>query len=171
MKINFVRLARMIMKFAEVETDKGILIYEGELEVGTEVFVEKGGEIVPAEDGEYIYADEKLVVKDGKIESKDFMGGSEEELAKKKKVSCADDAELLDRDARIAELEADIADKIAEIEGLKAEVDSLKAQLDEMKKKMEESVAMSAKKTLKSLESNSIITNKENKALRFFQNK
>lgn len=171
MKINFVKLARMILKFAEVETDKGILIYEGELEVGTEVFVEKDGEVVPAEDGEYVYAEEKLVVKDGKIESKEFIGNPDpeaEEMAKKKKVACEDAVEEIDKDARIAELEADIAEKIAEIEGLKAEVDSLKAQVDELRAKAEESVALSAKLALKSMESVPTITNKENKALKYF---
>ena len=36
---NFLKLARLVMRFAEVKTDKSPLIYEGELAVGIEVMV------------------------------------------------------------------------------------------------------------------------------------
>ena len=66
-KINRLKLAKLLLKFAEVETDKGLLTYEGELVVGNEVFIEKDGELIPAEDGEYVAVDKTIVVKDGKI--------------------------------------------------------------------------------------------------------
>ena len=51
------------------DTDKGTLVYEGDLAVGTEVsLVGEGGETAPAPDGEYTAADESvIVVKDGKV--------------------------------------------------------------------------------------------------------
>ena len=53
-KNKIIKLMKMLAKFAEVVTDKATLIYDGELVEGVEVSVEKeGGEIVPAEDGEY----------------------------------------------------------------------------------------------------------------------
>ena len=67
MKFKLLRLARMVLKLAEVETDKGTLIYEGELAEGVEVFVEKEGEIVPAEDGEYVAEGKTIVVVEGKV--------------------------------------------------------------------------------------------------------
>ena len=52
-------LRALLVKAGEVSTDKGTLIYdgEGELMVGTEVYVERETEgeveLVPAENGEY----------------------------------------------------------------------------------------------------------------------
>lgn len=72
MKINQkVRLAlrSILLKAGAVETDKATLLYDAEnLEVGTEVFVENAeGEIVPAEDGEYVAGDTTYVVSEGKV--------------------------------------------------------------------------------------------------------
>lgn len=56
--------------FAEVKTDNGTLIYEGEGELveGTEVFVETDGERTPAPDGDYKTEDGKVIkVADGKV--------------------------------------------------------------------------------------------------------
>ena len=54
---------------ASVETDGGALSYEGELEVGTEVFVtDDEGNQTPAEDGDYKTTDGKTIkVVDGKV--------------------------------------------------------------------------------------------------------
>ena len=65
---KLVKLAKMLMALGQTETDKGTLIYEGELAVGVEVFVEsEEGALLPAEDGEYAFEDKILVVEDGKI--------------------------------------------------------------------------------------------------------
>ena len=61
------KLSKMILNLASVETDKGVLIYEGELVEGVEVFIEKEGEFVPADDGEYIVEDKTIVVAEGKV--------------------------------------------------------------------------------------------------------
>lgn len=56
--------------FAEVETDNGTLIYEGEgdLTAGVDVFVEQNGERVPAPNGDYKTSDGKVIkVADGKV--------------------------------------------------------------------------------------------------------
>lgn len=58
------RLKKLLQEFAEVETDKGTLYIQGELEVGVEVF---DGEDNPAEDGEYTTDDKVIVVADGKV--------------------------------------------------------------------------------------------------------
>ena len=48
MNVNVMKLFRSLMKLGKVETDNGVLIYEGDvLEVGTEVFIEdENGNIV-----------------------------------------------------------------------------------------------------------------------------
>lgn len=59
-------------EMGKVATDKGDLLYDGEedLKEGDSVFVEKDGESVPAEDGDYTTEDGKVIkVVDGKVES------------------------------------------------------------------------------------------------------
>ena len=61
------KITKMFVRFASVQTDKGILDYAGEedIKVGDEVFIEDN----PAADGEYVLEDETVViVKDGKVE-------------------------------------------------------------------------------------------------------
>lgn len=69
MNVNkLMKLAKLVMKFAEIETDKGTLTVTAEVAEGVEVFIEKEGEFVPAEDGEYVTDTQKITIKDGKIE-------------------------------------------------------------------------------------------------------
>lgn len=67
MLTNVIKLWKQILKLASISTDKGELTYDGELEVGKEVYVEKDGEYVAAEDGEYATEEKVIVVADGKI--------------------------------------------------------------------------------------------------------
>lgn len=62
------KLAKMLSKFAEVTTDKGVLICDGEMVIGKEVFlVDADGEYVSAPDGDYIDGDTTYKVTDGVI--------------------------------------------------------------------------------------------------------
>lgn len=67
MNLNIIKLWKTLLKLAEIETDKAKLIVESEVAEGVEVFVEKEGEFVPAEDGEYVAEDKIIVVAEGKI--------------------------------------------------------------------------------------------------------
>lgn len=137
--VNRIKLARAIMKFASVVTDKGELIYEGDVLVeGTDVFVEdENGEIVAAADGEYIAEDRRIVVKDGKVE-----------LIVEKEP--AQQVENLDeKDEKIAALEAEVkekSDKIDELNNVIAEKDEYIAELEsKLNTKEEELSAANAK--------------------------
>lgn len=137
--VNRIKLARAIMKFASVVTDKGELIYEGDVLVeGTGVFVEdENGEIVAAADGEYIAEDRRIVVKDGEVE-----------LIVEKEP--AQQVENLDeKDEKIAALEAEVkekSDKIDELNNVIAEKDSYIAELEsKLNTKEEELSAANAK--------------------------
>lgn len=66
-KNKLLKLAKLVMKFAEVETDKGTLTYDGELVEGVEVFVEKEGEFVAPEDGEYKTETQVITIEGGKV--------------------------------------------------------------------------------------------------------
>lgn len=99
-----------------IETDNGTLSYEGELAVGTEVFItNEDGENVPAPDGEY-KADGKVIkVVDGKV------------------------SEIVEDSEDVApemEGEDDLESLKAENESLKAENEALKAEIEELKKSL-----------------------------------
>ena len=161
------KLARMVMKFAEVETDKGLLTYEGELVVGNEVFIEKDGELIPAEDGEYVAEDKTIVVKDGKIaeivevNKEDEQPVPEEEVMIEGEENPSPEEGVVEdeKDIRIKELEGIIAEKDSEIE-------SLKAEIEEMKTKLQMSTDKSPKEKMKEIED----AIKQNPALRYFTN-
>ena len=154
------KLARMVMKFAEVETDKGLLTYEGELVVGNEVFIEKDGELIPAEDGEYVAEDKTIVVKDGKIaeivmkEDEQPVPIEGEDVENPTENTIKED----EKDVRIKELEGIIAEKDNEIE-------SLKAEIEEMKTKLQMSTDKSPKEKMKEIED----AIKQNPALKYFK--
>ena len=155
------KLARMVMKFAEVETDKGLLTYEGELVVGNEVFIEKDGELIPAEDGEYVAEDKTIVVKDGKIAEIVMKEDEQPVPIEGEDVENPTDNTIKEdeKEVKIAELEAVIAEKDKEIE-------SLKAEIEEMKTKLQMSTDKSPKEKMKEIED----AIKQNPALKYFTN-
>ena len=101
---------------ASVATDKGDLLYEGELAEGTEVFVvDAEGNQIPAEDGDYILEDGKTIkVAEGKV------------------------AEIVEAEPIAEETPAEEAMNDNEgMTALKAENESLKAEVAELKKQIE----------------------------------
>lgn len=67
-KNKLIKLAKMLVKFEDIPTDKGVLTIDGGLEVGKEVFTtNENGEIVVAENGEYIYDNKTITVEGGII--------------------------------------------------------------------------------------------------------
>ena len=161
-KINRLKLAKLLLKFAEVETDKGLLTYEGELVVGNEVFIEKDGELIPAEDGEYVAEDKTIVVKDGKIAEIVEVNKEDEQPVpiEGEDVENPTDNTIKEdeKEVKIAELEAVIAEKDKEIE-------SLKAEIEEMKTKLQMSTDKSPKEKMKEIED----AIKQNPALKYFK--
>ena len=93
-----------------ITTDKGELTYNGELAVGTEVFVVgENGESIPAEDGDYKVDGKVIKVVDGKV------------------------SEIV-KDAPVAEPVSEPVAESAEIAELKAQIKELKAKIEEMSK-------------------------------------
>lgn len=130
MNKKFLKLARMLMTFAEVKTDKGTLIYDGELALDTPVQTEDAdGNIVAAPDGEYTLEDGRVVVvaegkvteiKEAPVEEEVIDEAlAEEEVPAEEPVADEKDAKIAELEAKIAEYEATIAElnnKIAELE-------------------------------------------------------
>ena len=109
------KLAKMLQAFGEQNTDNGILMYEGELAIDVEVFIQdEAGEVVPAPDGEYKSEDGKvIVVSGGKVtELKDAEKPAEEEAPVEQAEEPIEEAPKEEpQPDKVAELEAIIAEK------------------------------------------------------------
>ena len=177
-KNKLLKLAKMVMQFTEYQTDKGNLTFDGELAVGTEVYIEVDGEYQPAQDGEYMTETQKITVKDGKVEELEAIEMPEpepieemvEELEPEPTIEPEPTVEPDERDTKIAELQAEVARlteemavKDGEIEQLRGENEQLKTEVETLKNKpVEEPIKMN-KTDLQPF------TNTENKALKYFQ--
>lgn len=129
MNAKFLKLARLILKFAEVKTDKGSLILEGELVLDAPVQIEDAdGNVVAAPDGDYTLEDGRVVVvKDGKVaEIKDAPVEEEAVEEVLEEVEPAKD----EKDLKIEELEGLLKDRDAVIEELTAKIKELEDKLN-----------------------------------------
>src|SRR5574344_274719 len=137
MNSKLLKLARMVMNLSEIKTNKGELISETVIEVGSEVFIEDANDmLVPAPDGEYVTQDEvTIVVADGKVveirekeveeapvEEQPVEEPLAEEPVEEQPTEEPDerDAEIAKLQAQIEELNNIIAEKDEEIGRLKA---------------------------------------------------
>ena len=146
MKQKLLKLAKILMNFKMIETDKGVLIIDTELAVGAEVSVEtESGDVIAAPDGEYIIDNQKITVVEGKITDIEEIE-PEEEPATEPTVepeTLAEEpaTEPDEKDLRIAELEGLLAEKEAVIDEQTAKIQELEEKLN---KPVEEPVKMSA---------------------------
>lgn len=160
MNSKLLKLARMVMNLAQIKTNKGELISETVIEVGSEVFIEDVNDmLVPAPDGEYVTQDEvTIVVADGKvveIREKEPVEEQpveeqpkqpvEEPLAEEpvEEQPMDEPAQPDEKDQRIAELEA----QIAELNQVIVEKDE---EIGKLRKKLEETDTKPAEEQLKS---------------------
>ena len=156
MNSKLLKLARMVMHLSEIKTNKGELISETVIEVGSEVFIEDANDmLVPAPDGEYVTQDEvTIVVADGKVaeireketeeapveEQPMEEQPMEETLAEEQPT---EEAGPDDKDAEIAKLQA----QIDELNNIIVQKDEL---IGELRKQLEETDATPAEEQLKS---------------------
>ena len=159
---KFFKLAKMLLKLAEVKTDKETLVIEGEIEVGKPAFVEAEEGPVPAADGEYVTEDGTvLVIAEGVIAEIKPVEAPEEEKPIEEMEEETPEAPENEPDPRIAELEAEIEALKKEIEEKDAKIAELEGTVAEQEEKLKMSVETPIKKK---------ISNKENKALKYFNN-
>lgn len=132
MNKKLLKLARIVMTFNEVRTDKDLLIYEGDkLEIGTEVLVEKEGDFVAPENGDYTAEDGTIyVIEDGKVTDIKEPDTEEEKTVEVEMEDVTPDAEVeveveTEAEKRIAELEEELKAAYAEIDRLNAVVKEL----------------------------------------------
>ena len=158
MNLNVMKLFRSLMKLGKVETDNGVLIYEGDvLEVGTEVFIEdENGNIVPAPDGQY--GDYKVV--DGKIAPAEVV----EPEAKPESEEVMQEEVIVEPEPEVKESDDDkYEERISALESKSAEVEGKVAELISAKEELEFSQLKPAEKEIKD------IATKESKgAMKYF---
>ena len=107
-----------------IATDKGELLYEGELAAGTEVFVATEEGNAPAEDGDYLLEDGKtLKVAEGKVA----------EI-----VEAAPAEEVTEEPTEEAMAEETPVEESEEVAALKAEIERLQEEIKELKKENKE---------------------------------
>lgn len=132
-------LRKLLAEFGEIETDKGTLVYDGELEVGIEVTIEG----VAAPDGEYEAEDKVIVVAEGKVaEIREKEAPAEPEA---EETPAEPEAEVEGEDEVAEEapaVEPEVAEEIAEeveeavdenTRDLYAEIDALRAEINVLK--------------------------------------
>ena len=163
MNSKLYKLAKMILRLSEIKTNKGELISETVIEVGSEVFIEDANDmLVPAPDGEYVTQDEvTIVVADGKVaeirEKEVEEQPTEEQPTEEQPVEeplaeepveeqPTEEAPVEDdKDKRIAELEAQIDELNQVIVEKDEEIGKLKAELEKSDSRSAEEMLKSQK--------------------------
>ena len=159
MNSKLYKLAKMILSLSEIKTNKGELISETVIEVGSEVFIEDANDmLVPAPDGEYVTQDEvTIVVADGKvveIREKETEEAPVEEQPEQPVEEPLAEEPVEEQPTEEAPAEDD---KDAEIAKLQAQIEELNQvivekdeEIGELRKKLEETDSKPAEEQLKS---------------------
>ena len=136
------KLFSLLCQFESIKTDKGELVVDKTLEEGVEAYIGEN----PAEDGEYVLEDERIVViKDGKVaeirdkevedEKKDEGEDIKEEV--KEEVN-AEEAVKEDEVVEDTEVKEENTEDKVDVEALKKENEELKAKIVELEEKIKE---------------------------------
>ena len=156
-------LAKLLIKYSVVKTDKAVLEYDGnDLVAGMDVYVtDEEGNKVPAEDGDYVTEDNKTItVKDGKVESivdpsAEVDAAEEEKPKDEPMVEEPAKEEEPAKDDETKDEEVNLEDVNTAIDELRKEVDELYQIVDSLLKKVGEN-RDEADERLKKLECKSL---------------
>lgn len=142
-------------KFASVETDKGVIYFDGEeLKVEDKVYTDEGA---PVEDGEYEYNDKVYVVKESVVtEIKDKVEEPKEEVTEETKTETTTETteevkeELADDETIVEEVKEEVVEEVVDpaeptieerVDALEEVVEMLFNELREMKVREVEAIA------------------------------
>lgn len=159
------KLAKMLLKLAEINTDKGLIYTDGEIAVGKPVLVETEDGPIEAADGEYVAEDGTIIVVEAGViieikpvetpVEEEPVEAAEETPVEEEPVEETPNAEIEELKNKIAELEATIVEKDNKIAELEAKIAE---QEEKLKMSVEEPIT---KKTR--------TINVDNKALKYFK--
>ena len=139
MKTKLLKLAKMLLNFKMIESDKGTLIIDSELAIGAEISIEdENGNVIPAADGEYIVDNQKITVEGGKVSEIEQIEPEQPEETeteteeKLEEVPATEEPsnEPDEKDLRIQELEGLLKDRDAIIEELTQKLKELEEKLN-----------------------------------------
>lgn len=136
------KLFSLLCQFESIKTDKGELVVDKTLEEGVEAYIGEN----PAEDGDYVLEDGRIVViKDGKVaeikdkevedEKKDEAEDVKEDV--KEEVN-AEETVKEDEVVEETEVKEQTAEDEVDVEALKKENEELKAKIVELEEKIKE---------------------------------
>ena len=159
-KQNLYKLKKMLLSLSEVTTKEGVvLITDGDMEVGLEVFVDGDAGLEPAPDGEFTIDDNIVVVEGGKIveiKEKPIEQPIEEPVVETPMQEEEKPEEKMEEkpmenpeEPTIEELKNLIEEQKTMIETLKSENENLKVEIEDLKKKLEEPIAQPAEEEFK----------------------
>lgn len=128
------KLAKMLnIKFESVTTDKATLHYDGELEVGSEVFEydEEGNLLIP-DDGVYETEDKTITVEDGIVTAIEDKVEEEPEEPAEEPVEMEEETEIVENSqlARIETLESQVQALVEIIKELVGTVDEVSEEVE-----------------------------------------
>lgn len=154
----------MLLSLSEVTTKEGVvLITDGDMEVGLEVFVDGDAGLEPAPDGEFTVDDNIITVQGGKIveikekpvehpvETPIETPMQKEEKPEEKPMENLEEPieTPIVGGPSIDELQAIIDEQKAMIEEQKSEIETLKSEIEDLKKKLEEPMGEPAEEQFK----------------------
>jgi hypothetical protein len=134
----FNKFMKSFVKCGNIKTDKGELYWVGEadLQIGDELFYDRGEEIIKVEDGEYTIEDGTvIVVKEGlvsEIREKDGEQEGELDMGKNKKMGKDKKSGCFEEEV-IVEEPTDEKPETESYEDLKRDIDDLRKEHDELK--------------------------------------
>lgn len=168
------KLFSLLCQFESIKTDKGELVVDKTLEEGVEAYIGEN----PAEDGEYVLEDERIVViKDGKVAEIKEKEVEEEEVEEEEVKEEVEAEEVKETEEVVEEevKEETTEEPEVDVEALKKENEELKAKIVELEEKIKElnekPVDVPIDQTVDG-SGNSLFSDdkvKRNPALRFFQ--
>lgn len=169
------KLFSLLCQFESVKTDKGELVVDKTLEEGVEAYIGEN----PAEDGEYVLEDERIVIiKDGKvaeIKDKEVEDKKKDEVEDEKKEEVEAEEAVKEDEVIEEEVKEETTEDKVDVEALKKENEELKAKIVELEEKIQElnekPVDTPIDQTVDG-SGNSLFSNekvKRNPALRYFQ--
>lgn len=145
MKKKLLAFARLLKCFQEVNTDRGVLIADSEIQIDTEVFIlNEEGELVPATSGKYESEDKIYTVEGSKVVSIELKEEAKEEIIEEPIQE--EVVEVLEEEVVEEPIEEPIVNEELEVlkvenEELKATIEELKKEIEDLKKQLEEPIA------------------------------
>lgn len=132
------KLFSLLCQFESIKTDKGELVVDKTLEEGVEAYIGEN----PAEDGEYVLEDERIVViKDGKVAEIKEKEVEEEKVEEEEVEEVKEEVEaeeVKEEEVVEEEVKEETTEEEVDVEALKKENEELKAKIVELEEKIKE---------------------------------